>query len=57
MDNDDTSYLNKIDAPTSLQIRLLAPQDNPVVDVLLQWASTPTAADLDQVAIETADGR
>lgn len=50
MDNDDTSYLNKIDAPTSLQIRLLAPQDNPVVDVLLQWASTPSPADLDQVA-------
>lgn len=46
MDTDDQSHLNKIDAPTSLQIRLLAPQDNPVVDVLLQWASTPSAADL-----------
>ena len=50
MDNDDTSYLNKIDAQTSLQIRLLAPQDNPMVDVLLQWVSTPSAADLEQVA-------
>lgn len=50
MDTDDQSHLNKIDAPTSLQIRMLAPQDNPVVDVLLQWASTPSTADLDQVA-------
>jgi hypothetical protein len=50
MDNDDTSYLNKIDAQTLIALQALAPGENPVVSVAVEWKQTPTSAELGWIA-------